>query len=130
MLRLDVALPDRPDEFLPRLDNDALREDGPEATMLVGDSALELTLLGEPARAPRRRSGISTHTQRGTRERGTIRPFVNHTLRKTEPCKELRTTLYFVRLGIVSDVRRLGFCYLHETIFLYLRQSNVGFVPL
>lgn len=61
MLRLEAALPERPDEFLPTLDNDALREDGPEATMLVGDSGLELTVLGDPARAPRWKSGISTH---------------------------------------------------------------------
>ena len=53
VLRLEVALPERPDEFLPTLDNDALREDGPEAIILVGDSALELALLGELARAPR-----------------------------------------------------------------------------
>ena len=59
MLRLDVALPERPDEFLPTLDNDARREDGPEATMLVGDSALGMTLFGDCARAPRWRSGIS-----------------------------------------------------------------------
>lgn len=63
VLRLEAALPDRPDEFLPTLDNDALREDGPEAIMLVGESGLGLTLLGEAARAPRRRSGISTHTK-------------------------------------------------------------------
>ena len=61
MLRLDVALPDRPDEFLPTLDKDARREDGPDATTLVGDSdsALGLTLPGELARSPRWKSGIS-----------------------------------------------------------------------
>jgi hypothetical protein len=59
VLLLEVALPDRPDEFLPILDSDALREDGPEAIMLTGDTDRGEQLAGEPARAPRWRSGIS-----------------------------------------------------------------------
>lgn len=127
MLRLEVALPDRPDEVRPTLDNDALREDGPDAIMLVGDSGLELTLVGELAQAPRWRSGISA-VHKGGSAGGHL---VNHTIAcRTRLCKARRTTLDFVRLGVVSDVRRLGFCYLHKTIFLNLCQRNVGLVPL
>lgn len=41
-----------------------------------------------------------------------------------------RTSLDFVRLGVVPDVGRLGLRDLHETVFLDLRQRNVGLVPL
>lgn len=70
------------------------------------------------------------YTQEGETQKGgrPVRSFV--TVRTTEPYKAPRTTLDFVRLGIVSDVGRLGLCDLHETIFLNLRQRNVGFVPL
>ena len=132
MLRLDVALPERPDEFRPTLDKDARREDGPEAITLVGDSPLELTLVGELARAPRRRSGISN-----TRTHGKGGGYRNKTTKRqhrpsNQPAEKRtqRTSLDFVRLGIVSDVRRLGLCDLHEAIFLDLRQRNVGLVPL
>jgi hypothetical protein len=53
VLLLEVALPDRPDEFLPKLDSDVLREDGPEAIMLVGDIDRGEELGEGLARAPR-----------------------------------------------------------------------------
>lgn len=123
MLRLEVELAERPDEALPTLDSDARREDGPEATILVGDSARELTPPGELARAPRCRSGISTPHR-------SVRSVTTSVRNKTTQRIKRRTTLDFVRLGIVSDVRRLGFGDFHETIFLYLRQRNVCLVPL
>lgn len=41
-----------------------------------------------------------------------------------------RASFDLVRLCIVSDIGRLGLGYLHQTVFLYFRQSQVLFIPL
>ena len=43
---------------------------------------------------------------------------------------DTRASFDLVRLCIVPDIGCLGLGYLHQTVFTYLRQSQVLFVPL
>lgn len=126
VLRLELRLPGRPpDEPRPLLENDALRDGGPDSP-----SVAPVVLVGENERGMG--VGLATAVSRFSEGISGFRSQHQHAKRfvfRAQGSKR-RTSVDGVRLRVVADVGSLGLGDLHLAVLLRLGQREVLLVPL